>query len=293
MSDKDNWLDDEWGNLHDEVLDPSWNRRKTKYTIEKHKLYHKDSNWRANWYEKKLAGAEQQRNSLVNTINKKLENDPDYFIKQNQAIADKVKQKRIQDPEYDRAFREKSRQASREFWDNADDEYRRNYGITVSEKLNPISPSDAFDIYYATHQLGNKNARSMKHYKQLSKKYKVQLGLIIAIARGDHYAFGGRRVGDNLNIRVNHEHVDPEHDYDVWYKSWFGILQLTDPQGTSYKFDNYNDAGIFMSQQEGIPVKEPLIKAFKKFKNLDIGEKMVGKQRFWKGWIFERKPHHD
>lgn len=55
MDDKDNYLDDEWGNIHDEVLDPKWARARTK-KLKDHQSNviskkYKDEEYYENWIE--------------------------------------------------------------------------------------------------------------------------------------------------------------------------------------------------------------------------------------------------
>lgn len=178
----------------------------------------------------------------------------------------------------------------------ADESYKRKYGEKISKNKNKVSPELAFILWDRIHERGNKNSRTTKNFKALAKEYNLSLTYIYDIANGQHYAFGGEIIykDSTRGIRINQTKINVEKERKEWYRSWFGILEFVSPDGIVYSgFENYIDASNFMHKQLGTkhnPNVAPEVKSFKKFGHLEIGEEIIGKQKFWKGWTFKRVP---
>lgn len=118
MDDKDNFLDDDWGNISDEVLDPKWKRARTK-KLKDHQSKviakkYQDDEYYETWVEANVArwdDAEWREQHLqkMQEGSRKEENR----IARGKALAESEKfQKMIKDRWADPAFKEKMRIAN-------------------------------------------------------------------------------------------------------------------------------------------------------------------------------------
>lgn len=268
MQDKDNFLNDEWGNIGpDSIHDPKWSRKKT-LAERNHQSAVLKEKYKDPKFKNKVVKANKEKH-------KRLANDPEWQKKM-------VKVNKIKGINTKKRFEDK--------------EYTRKYGEQISKNKNPVSPELAFILWNKIHEKGNKNSRSLKNYKKLAKEHNVPLTQIHAIANGQHYAFGGELIykGSKAGIRINQTEINVEKERLEWYRSWFGTLEFISPKGKSYAgFTNYRDASTFMIEQEGIIYGEKTVleaKSLKKFGKLQIGEQTIGQLQFWKDWIFKRNP---
>lgn len=141
-------------------------------------------------------------------------------------------------------------------------------GKKISETKNGLTDEQALEVYERCKPYW-KQQGAVEFQKQLAKEYGVSAGKIKNTMMGVHPAL---------------ENVDTS-----WQYTRYGRVILTTPEGEVNEFEHILDAIEYMDTFDH-GVKDIYRFAIEKIRNLEPHTPTMMQRRFWKRWIFERKP---
>lgn len=144
----------------------------------------------------------------------------------------------------------------------------KSIGKKISQTKNGLTDAQALEIYERCKPYW-KQEGAVEFQKQLAKEYGVSAGKIKNTMMGVHPAL---------------ENVDTS-----WQYTRYGRVILTTPEGEVNEFEHVLDAIEYMDTLDH-GVKNIRRFAMEKIRNLEPDTPTTMQRRYWKGWIFERKP---
>ena len=144
----------------------------------------------------------------------------------------------------------------------------KSIGKKISATKQTLNNAQALEIYERCKPY-YKQQGAKQFQQQLAKEYGVSYNKIRETVIGNHPAL---------------ENVDTS-----WQYTRYGRVILTTPEGEVNEFEHILDAIKYMDTLDH-GVKDISRFAMEKIRNLEPDTPTTMQRRYWKGWIFERKP---